>query len=323
MSVTVTSDLPELSSLGRELSLDEGAFGFLETSNELLEDPAALGRRLEAEGYLYIKRFLDRERVLAARRSLLQKLAADDLLDPERDLMEGAVDPRHLAPGGPGGFRKAKTKAFRPDIAKANAEVERVVYGPELLGFFDRLFGEPSRHFDYTWLRVIGPGQGTPPHCDWVYMGRGSSRLLTCWTPYGDVPLEVGGLMILERSHLKADRIRTYLSKDVDAYCEHRPEQVERVMEKGGWSFPGWLSKRPDTLPKTLGGRWLTSPRWEVGDFLVFDMRLVHASLDNRSDRIRLSTDTRYQPASHPADERWVGPNPPGHGLAGKRGRIC
>ena len=31
----------------------------------------------------------------------------------------------------------------------------------------------------------------------------------------------------------------------------------------------------------------------------------------------------RYQRASEPIDERWVGANPPGHALAGKRGRIC
>jgi hypothetical protein len=50
----------------------------------------------------------------------------------------------------------------------------------------------------------------------------------------------------------------------------------------------------------------------------------VHASLDNSTaDRMRFSSDSRYQPASLPADERWVGANPVGHGLAGKRGRIC
>jgi len=53
-------------------------------------------------------------------------------------------------------------------------------------------------------------------------------------------------------------------------------------------------------------------------------MYTVHASLDNASgNRIRFSSDSRYQPASLPADERWIGENPPAHGLAGKRGRIC
>jgi hypothetical protein len=51
---------------------------------------------------------------------------------------------------------------------------------------------------------------------------------------------------------------------------------------------------------------------------------MIHASLDNRTtDRVRISTDTRYQLASEPIDERWIGENPIGHGMAGKRGRIC
>jgi ectoine hydroxylase-related dioxygenase (phytanoyl-CoA dioxygenase family) len=66
----------------------------------------------------------------------------------------------------------------------------------------------------------------------------------------------------------------------------------------------------------------LTS-EYRAGDALIFSMFTVHASLDNRSNRIRLSSDSRYQPASALADERWVGPNPIAHGQAGKRGKIC
>jgi hypothetical protein len=52
-------------------------------------------------------------------------------------------------------------------------------------------------------------------------------------------------------------------------------------------------------------------------------MHTIHASIDNASDRIRISSDSRYQPASLPVDERWIGEKPIGHSLAGKRGRIC
>jgi hypothetical protein len=57
---------------------------------------------------------------------------------------------------------------------------------------------------------------------------------------------------------------------------------------------------------------------------MTFGMFLVHASLDNRTQNLlRISSDARYQRASDPIDERWVGVNPPGHSTAGKRGRIC
>jgi hypothetical protein len=49
----------------------------------------------------------------------------------------------------------------------------------------------------------------------------------------------------------------------------------------------------------------------------------VHGGTDNRSDRIRISTDTRYQRASAVADERWIGAAPVGHGPSAKKGLIC
>ena len=130
------------------------------------------------------------------------------------------------------------------------------------------------------------------------------------------------GLMLLERSHLQADRIKNYLDVDVDAYCENRPKDAALAQE-GKWKHPGWLSERSDTLPRKFNTRWLTAHEWRMGDFITFNMTMIHGSLDNATDRIRLSSDTRYQRASELADERWIGPKPIGHSTAGKRGRIC
>lgn len=323
-----------LRSLGRELDMSEASFGYLEESNHLLSDALALRQRLDSEGYLYLRDFLPTELILNARRAIFTRLSEAGELDPSHDLMEGVVKPEaanaftlDAAPQ----FKNATGEkrnpdgggAFRPELAANCAEIQRVVFGPEICGFYAQLFGQPIRHFDYIWCRIMGPGHGTPCHCDWVYMGRGSSNLLTCWIPYTEIPLEVGGLIILEKSHLQRERIAEYLSKDVDAYCSNNPDQVQKVAKDGKWSFPGWLSKRPDSLPLKFGTRWLTAPEWRPGDFITFRMDLIHGSLDNASNRVRLSTDTRYQPASEPADERWIGVNPPGHSLAGKRGRIC
>jgi hypothetical protein len=63
---------------------------------------------------------------------------------------------------------------------------------------------------------------------------------------------------------------------------------------------------------------------YRAGDLLVFTMHTAHLGLDNNtSDRFRLSSDSRYQPASEPADPRWVGTDPAGHGAASKQGLIC
>ncbi|MDB6167203.1 MAG: Phytanoyl-CoA dioxygenase [Verrucomicrobia bacterium] len=299
-----------LYSAGCELDTSAESFGFVRSSRDALNDPAELGRRLADDGYLYLPKFFDPSLVLAARVSITSRLAAEGSLDPAAPSIEAVARPD-------------RKFSYRGDLARKNAAVERVVYGPELLGFYRDLFGEPVRHFDHTWFRAVSRGMGTTPHCDLVYMGRGTHQLLTCWIPYGDIPLEMGGIMVLEGSHRQTERLKSYLEVDVDAFCENNPRQVEKVKTNGGWSHPGFLSKNPASLRQKLGGRWLTAPDWSAGDFFTFGMTLVHGGLDNQTDRFRFSSDTRYQRASQPIDERWVGENPPANTLAGKRGRVC
>ena len=299
-----------LSSAGYELDTSASAFGFMRSSADSAGDPVELARRLADDGYLYLPGFFDPALILAARAAITDRLAA-----------EGSLDPAH--PSIAAIARPDKKLSYRGDLARHNAAVERVVYGPELLGFYAALFGEAVRHFDHTWFRAVSRGMGTTPHCDLVYMGRGTRELLTAWIPYGDIPLEMGGVMLLEDSHKKSARIKNYLEVDVDSYCENRPKEVEKVAVKGGWSHPGVLSKNPATLRAKLGGRWLTCPDYKIGDFVTFGMTIVHGGLDNQTDRLRFSSDTRYQRASEPIDERWIGANPPANTLAGKRGRVC
>lgn len=301
--------LPSLYSCKLELDSSPEAFGELRPSADHIDDTAVLRQRLDEDGYLYIPGFFNRDLILGARASVAQRLAAEGALDPAYP-----ADDLIAAPD--------KMMTYRGDLALHNPSVERVVYGPELDGFYAALFGEPVRHFDHIWFRAVSHGLGTPPHCDLVYMSRGTHQLLTCWIPYGEVSLEVGGLMVLEDSHKKFDRLKSYLDVDVDLYCENDPKQVAKVKGTSAWSHPGWLTSNPVVLQKRLGGRWLTA-EYQPGDFLTFKMNLIHASLDNQSRQIRLSSDTRYQRLSQPADERWVGDNPAAHGPRAKRGRIC
>jgi hypothetical protein len=215
------------------------------------------------------------------------------------------------------------TVKFHPNLALGNEPLMRVLYSGPMMEFYERFFDEPALHFDFTWVRAVSPGTGTPPHCDHVYMGRGTTKLYTAWTPLGDVSYEQGGLMVLEKSHLHEPLRENYCRKDVDAFCSNRRGEDWAQMGGGGnIRTGGWLSNHPVKLRDRLGGRWLTG-EYCAGDLLTFTTFLVHASLDNHSDRIRLSSDSRYQPASEPADERWIGPNPIGHGPGAKRGMIC
>ncbi|MEQ7128367.1 phytanoyl-CoA dioxygenase family protein [Actinopolymorpha sp. B11F2] len=185
-----------------------------------------------------------------------------------------------------------------------------------MLDFCQRLLGGAIRHYDYTWMRAVVPGRGTAPHGDVVFMGRGTHNVYTAWVPLGDADFTLGGLMVLEGSHRRGQIVDDYAPRDVDTYCQNTDGEDDLSR------FNGTLSRDPVRLREEFGGRWLTT-EFRAGDLLTFSIYLVHASLDNRSDRIRLSSDSRYQLASEPVDDRWIGEAPVAYGPDAKRGLIC
>ena len=307
--MNTVSALPQLYSYGHALDMAETKAGLLKDSSDAADDMPELRRRFAEEGYLYMRGYLDRDEVLSARATLTEQLSAAGVLDNSKPIIDAVAKP------GTG-------HVFKPELTRDNAEVQRLLYTGRLPEFYRQFYGAGVRHYDFTWLRAIGPGKGTNPHCDLPYMGRGTHRHMTCWVPYGDISFELGGLMVLEGSHHRMDLLEHYVYRDVDAYCENKEKDAENA-KAGKWTFSGTLSHNPPIIREKFGGRWLTT-EYQAGDFITFGMFLVHASLDNRtSDRLRISSDSRYQRASEPIDDRWIGVNPPGHTTAGKRGRVC
>lgn len=298
-----------LSASGEALDLSAECFGELLDSSAALFDMALLRERMERDGYLYLPGFLEREEVLMARRAIAQKLLDLGALSADSPPMECLAVP-------------GKAIEFIPDIAMQTPELLDLLYGKTMMGFWERFFGESARHFDFTWFRAVTPGRATPPHTDAVYMNRGTHNLFTCWTPIGDVPLELGGLLVLEGSHRHEKLRQNYSSKDVDAVCANlRPDlKTSRRNTLGGNG--GALSNRPAKLQQALGGRWL-SANYQAGDVLLFSIYTVHCSLDNSTDGVRLTSDSRYQRASEAVDERWIGEKPIGHGEDARRMVIC
>ncbi|HTT92285.1 MAG TPA: phytanoyl-CoA dioxygenase family protein [Acidimicrobiales bacterium] len=293
---------------GRTVDLSEAAFGELRSTGPDLSRREELLSRLEEDGYLFLRGFFPREQILAARHDLLVRLLDIGWLREGSDPHEAFAS------------QTAEKKMLR-DVAKASTPLQEVLYGEHILGFYQRLFGENVRHFDTTWLRAYPPGSGTAPHMDTVFMGRGSKRLMTAWVPWGDIDTILGGLAVLEGSHLLKNVRNDYGTRDVDVFCTNKPgADVSALQETYVWN--GNLSDDPVGLREELGLRWLTAD-FSAGDLVTFPLYTVHTGLDNNTDRIRLSSDSRYQPASEPADPRWVGPNPSGHGSAAKIGVIC
>ena len=288
-----------LTSRGYELDSRPESFGELLRSDTILHDPKALRERLAEEGYLFVPGFFAREDIQATRSELLRRVSIYGGLDPAYPLEDAIPSGTLSIPRG--------------GMVNQNEALRNVIFSKRLMGFYQGILGGECRHYDHIWTRVVSPGHGTPPHCDLVYMGRGTPNVLTAWVPYGDVSLEKGGLMVLEKSHLQQKRLRKYLEMDVDTYCSNRGPYKH---------VSGWLSANPVTLREKLGGRWLTTA-FQMGDLLTFGMRTVHASLDNHTKSYRLSSDTRYQLASEPIDPRWVGEETEEYSERNRIGKIC
>lgn len=321
----------ELTYRGNRLGDSTDCFLELQRSDDALHDREELERRMEEDGYLFLPSLLNEEEVIAARQEVMDRMMAAKVLDKRYSALEGiAATGAQIDP--------AATGTFMPVLAKDNPPLEKVLYDGPMMAFYEHFLGGPVRHYDYTWFRAKRPGIGTAtmPHCDIVYMGRGTKELFTSWVPYGDVPFEKGGLMLLEGSHKQLRLKQTYGSTDVDLYCENEGNAREIVetakaenrslsreeRQNIRWNSTGSYSEDAIATQMELGGRWMTT-EFKTGDLLVFCMYMIHASSDNSTDRVRISSDSRYQLASQPVDERWIGDDPPAHGIRAKRGMVC
>ena len=125
--------------------------------------------------------------------------------------------------------------------------------------------------------------------------GERHARTLLLLDPFGDVSLNMGPIVFCLGSN-RFEKVRaTYGKADVDR------DMIE-----------GHFSDDPIEIVEKFGGHWATTT-FSVGDLIIFNMFLMHASLVNTSNKIRITADTRYQLASEPIDERWVGEKPKGH----------
>jgi len=266
----------------RELELGGSYLTELRESNDILGDVEALRARMAEDGYLLIRGFHDREQVLRARSEYLADLERMGRLKPGTPAEDGIIGEENKGAGSQG------ANLDHPELLN-------LVNSKRVMDFFEAFLGGPVLTYDHKWLRAVQKGESTGAHYDIVYMGRGTKQLYTTWTPLGDISYDMGGLAIcLGSQHF--ERIKqTYGQMDVDRD-----------------NVTGWFSNDPVEIVDRFGGRWATT-EFRAGDALIFGMYLMHGSLTNTTDRYRISVDTRYQLASEPVDERWVGRKPKGH----------
>mgnify|MGYP001821674872 FL=1 len=281
--------MSNLTANGYPLNTDSDTFSDLRSSNDVLEDSDALRQRMDEEGYLFFRGLLPRDEVLRARREILLQYAAIGELDPAAPLMD-AIYCEDSA------VAEVNLRAFSESV-RSGLAYEKVVLHPKLMAVYERLLDGEPRAYDMRWPRFARPGEGCGFHYDGPYMARGTERLFSSWIPLGDITRVEGGLIILEPSERQTRLLEGYANMDADK------DKLE------------WIGLDPEKLRKRFGGRWLGAD-YEAGDVLCFSMRTLHGALDNNSPlgRCRLSSDTRYQRADEPFDERWNGEVIEAHG---------
>ena len=283
-----------LVSNGVTLAMTPGRFGWL-TPSAPSRPHGELWEQFGAQGYLWLKGILDRSAVLEFRRRFFAAFGDAGLLAPGSDPSEGVYS----------GSREGKQAVNRrlAEIVRW-ASYEAFCLMAPIRDFYEEVLGGPVYLHKRKLLRMTVPGDPscTGAHYDLTYLRGGTDRVYTSWIPIGDAPAEMGGLVYLEGSDAWG---RAMEAEYAARSAELPPEERMRAYNKYTASS-GWITKDLPSLADRLAARWLAAD-YEAGDMMIHSAYMVHAATVNEDagNRMRLSTDIRYQLVTDAIDGRW------------------
>lgn len=260
-----------LVSNGYTLDMTPKRLGWLEPTNADLSMDQ-LRARYRRNGYLWLKEFFDRDVVLNFRNSFFETI-----------------------------FSGAKT--FFEFVS--SPEYEAFCAMPRLWNFYQGfLQGQPYLHKRKI-IRFTHPGTDhcTGGHYDLIYLRAGTDQLCTSWIPLGNIPVEMGGLLYLEHSDAVGRQMEAeFRVRNADLPPEERISAYNRNMREAGW-----ISTDLVDMAERFDSRWLIAD-YEAGDMVIHSPYMIHAATRNRDplERMRLSTDIRFQLADDLIDQRWA-----------------
>ena len=235
----------------------------LKPFKETEKDSLSYTSILREDGYLFFRDILDVDKILNYKNDFMTLLRKYNLIIPEGS-----------EPVWSGVLPDSETGAA---IAMEGSELKslyEVGQSDEILEIARRIYGDPIHMFPETIPRAQPPEDAafrTPAHQD-IYFYERSLDFITAWTPYMDIDGSIGGLTLAENSH-KRD-----FDKRLFAFGKY----------EGGRIVPGIPE---DRIPNTT---WLSSDV-NPGDVLIFHCKMIHKALNNKSNKVRLSSDIRYQ----------------------------
>ena len=248
----------------------------LSDSSSLLNNIGALQKRINEDGYLFIRGFHPREHADKAANWTLQAIAQRGGLKPNTPVEMGII-----------GEANQNFSFFRQtEVAHAKPILD-VVDSQRTMQFYEEFLGGSVITFDKRWLRCMAKGGSNHFHYDSVYVGRGTQHRYTMWSALTDIGLENGPLVICLGSHQHDHLKSTYGATDMDR------DLTEAV-----------FSTDPREMVEKFGFR-LATAHFQPGDVIIFGLYMMHSSAPNLADRYRISIDTRYQLACEEKDDRF------------------
>ena len=252
--------------------------GEFRISNDALDDPAELRRRMADEGYLFIKGLQNRNQVMSLRRDMLGVMMRAGWLVEGTDPMDGIADISRRCAEGDAEYTPVYHEVYKLQSFHESG------HWPEVVEVIEKIVDGPVLPHPCKIARLWFPqytDHTTPVHQDFVHF-QGSFDTWTSWSPVGDCPVELGPLALIPGSH-----------------------KVNKVMDHHFSLGAGSLAIETDDLT----GEWLSND-FEAGDTLLFHSLTVHQALPNiTEDRIRVSLDNRFQAFGIPIAEQMLVPH--------------
>ena len=246
-------------------------------SSKHLGDAARLSAILQDDGYLFLRRLVDPQQIATVKQDIMQILRQHQIIEDD-----GADDP--LFSGGPHAT-ESEYMAFYDRIARLDSFVQ-LAESPAIVALMEGLFGGLVQVWTQRLIRVLYPDPDAPApiglgaHQDGNFrFGYLSQSFNACWLPLMEINQEIGGLAVAPGSHSRGE---------LDHGGGSVASSAKSVKEKKVFGLD----------PESLS--WVTSD-FQPGDAVIFTSLTVHRGILNRSDRIRLSCDFRYQLADDSA----------------------
>ena len=235
-------------------------------SSHLVADGGALAERMRRDGYLFLPGLLPRDDLASLQRQIGGIARHAGWLRRDRPVEDAVAD---LS-----GFCVDPDPIYLKTLRRINCleDYHALKHHPLLIDLLERILGGAVLPHPRVLMRNIFPQREeytTKAHQDFPNV-QGTSEAYTAWIPLIDCPMNVGPLQIAVGSHTN-----------------------------GVYDFDIAGGAGGIEIKDPLQGRWVSGD-FAVGDVLLFHSMTVHKGLPNRSDKLRVSMDVRYQLVSEP-----------------------